>query len=136
MTSGAVDAFRASLKRCLADPTFMKDFYDLFVASSPEVREKFRNTDFERQNRALADSLYIMAVAAQGGEGSIAWREMSKIAKRHSRGDRDIAPELYDLWLDCLLKAAQKHDPQFSPDLKDAWRETLLPGIGFLRDRY
>jgi hemoglobin-like flavoprotein len=136
MTNEVVETFQASLNRCLADPAFMKDFYDRFIASSDEVREKFRNTDFQRQNRALADSLYIMAVAAQAREDSIGWREMSRLAKRHGRTDRDVKPELYDLWLDCLLDAAKAHDPQFSPDVEAAWRSTLAAGIEFMKARY
>jgi hemoglobin-like flavoprotein len=131
MTNEQVEAFRASLKRCLADPSFMKGFYGFFTASSDEVREKFLNTDFERQNRVLADSLYVMAAAAQSGEESLPWREMKHIALRHR--ELKIGPGLYDLWLDCLLQAARAHDPQFSSDLETAWRNTLAPGIAFFR---
>ena len=133
MTSEQVEAFRASLKRCLADPSFMKGFYDLFTSASDEVREKFQNTDFERQNRVLADSLYVMAAAAQGGEESLAWREMKHIALRHR--ELKIGPGLYDIWLASLLQAARGHDPQFSPDHEAAWRSTLAPGIAFFRAR-
>jgi len=34
----------ASLKRCLAHPEFLLDFYGLFVDSSEEVRQKFAHT--------------------------------------------------------------------------------------------
>jgi hemoglobin-like flavoprotein len=138
MNDGAVEAFRSSVKRCLDRPDFMKDFYDLFTASSEEVREKFRNTDLEHQRRMVADSLYLMAVAGQspGREESVAWSEMSRLAKRHAHSDRDIRPGLYDLWLDCLLQAARKHDPEFSPAVEAAWRDTLRPGIEFMQARH
>ena len=131
MTGEHVDAFRASLKRCLEAPSFLKDFYDRFVASSEEIREKFRNTDFERQNRILADSLYVMAVAAEGGPDNFAWREITQIAKRHN--ELGVGGTMYDVWLDCLLRAAAAHDPQFSPLLESAWRKTLVPGIEHMR---
>jgi len=133
MSREQVDAFRASLKRCLDDPAFMKDFYGRFTSASPEVGEKFKNTDFERQNRVLADSLYLMAAGAQGGEESIAWREMKHIALRHR--ELGLGPHLYDLWLSCLLAAAGQHDPQWTPDVEAAWKETLAPGITFFRKR-
>jgi hemoglobin-like flavoprotein len=133
MKGDHADAFRASLKRCLDDPAFMKDFYDRFTTASPEVAEKFKNTDFERQNRVLADSLYLMVAGAQGGEESIAWREMKHIALRHR--ELKIGPGLYDIWLSCLLGAAREHDPQWSPDLEAAWTGTLAPGITFFRTR-
>jgi hemoglobin-like flavoprotein len=133
MKGELADAFRASLKRCLDDPAFMKDFYDRFTTASPEVGEKFKNTDFERQNRVLADSLYLMVAGAQGGEESIAWREMKHIALRHR--ELKIGPGLYDIWLSCLLGAAREHDPMWSPDLEAAWKGTLAPGITFFRTR-
>jgi len=131
-----VDTFRASLNRCLATPDFLRRFYDLFLESSDEVKEKFRNTDFPRQTRILADSLYMMAVAGQLESDATAWKEMEGLAKRHDRSDLDIRPGLYDLWLECLLKAAAAHDPQWSPDIEAAWRETLAVGIRFLSSRH
>jgi hypothetical protein len=133
---GSIAIFRASLKRCLAAPDFLLDFYGLFMASSEEVREKFKDTDFTRQTRILADSLWAMTVAAQGQSGSPAWGDLPRLAKRHSRADLDIRPGLYDEWLRCLLGAARKHDREFSPEIETAWRETLAVGIEYLRSRY
>jgi len=135
-TQAQVDTFRASLNRCLASPDFLRRFYELFLESSDEVREKFRDTDFPKQTRVLADSLYMMAVAAQLEDDAAAWKEMARLAKRHNRDDLDVRPELYDLWLDCLLKAASAHDPGFSPDIEAAWRETLAVGIRYLSSRH
>jgi hemoglobin-like flavoprotein len=127
------DAFRDSLKRCLDTPAFMTEFYARFVASSEDIRAKFAHTDFARQNRVLADSLYIMAAAAQSAEDAIPWREMKHIALRHR--ELGITGPMYDVWLDCLLGAASAHDPEYSPAVEAAWRETLRPGIEFMRAR-
>jgi hemoglobin-like flavoprotein len=131
-----VDAFRASLNRCLATPDFLRHFYEIFVESSPEVQEKFKNTDFPRQTRVLADSLYMMAVAAQLERNAAAWAEMDRLASRHDRHGLDIRPGLYDLWLDCLLRAVSRHDPEYSREIETAWRETLAIGIEYLRSRH
>jgi hemoglobin-like flavoprotein len=133
MTANQVDSFRDSLKRCLDNPFFLKEFYDRFTSADPAVAEKFKNTDFERQKRVLADSLYLMAVGAQGGPESIAWREIKHIALRHR--ELGITSPLYDVWLDCLLKTAGRHDPKWGPDLESAWKATLEPGIAFFRMR-
>jgi hemoglobin-like flavoprotein len=136
MDGGSLDTFRASLNRCVATPVFLKDFYDLFIRSSEAVRDKFRDTDLERQARMVKDSLHLMAVAAQSGRDTIAWGEMERLARRHSRADRDVPPELYDLWLDCLLQAVRKHDPEGSPAVESAWREALAPGIAYMKSLY
>ncbi len=108
MPQEKIDRFRASLKRCLADDGFLNSFYEAFVGSSEEVREKFKNTDMKRQVRMLEDSLYVLAVAVQGGQGSPARGALSGIARKHSHAELDIRPGLYDLWLSALIQTARE----------------------------
>jgi len=131
-----VETFRESLKRCLASSGFLDTFYDRFVASSEEVRAKFRNTDLSRQTRMLADSLYVLANAALSEEGSPGRGSLPYIAARHSRSDLDVSPGLYDQWLACLIDTARLHDPDFAPEVEGAWRTTLGWGIEYMRSRY
>jgi hemoglobin-like flavoprotein len=130
------EVFIASLKRCLAQPEFLLNFYAIFMDSSKEIRQKFAHTDFKRQTRVLAESLWVISVAAQGPRTSPAWGDLPQIAARHSRNDLDIRPGLYDNWLDCLVEAARKHDVEFSPEIEDAWRKTLAAGIEYMRSKY
>lgn len=136
MPSRATDLFLHSLTRCLAAPAFLEGFYDRFVGSSEEVREKFRGVDLKRQVRMLQDSLYVSAVAVQGEEGSPARGALPWLAARHSRRDLDIRPELYDLWIACLIETARAHDPQFGPEVEGAWRETLTLVADYMKERY
>jgi hemoglobin-like flavoprotein len=135
--SGDVDLFLASLKRCLAQqPKFTGHFYDRFVGSSDEVREKFRNTDMQRQVRMLEDSLFVVANAVQGDEGSLARGDLPRIAARHSRQELAIRAELYDLWADCLVETARECDPAFRPEIERSWRAVLAVGVQYMRERY
>ena len=129
-------AFLASFNRCRAAAGFLEDFYRRFIASSEEIRAKFAGTNMKRQVQMLEDSLYVVAVAIQGEEGSLARGDLPRIAARHSRKDLDIRPGLYDLWLECLIEAVRTHDPQFSGEVEAAWRETLAVGIDYMRARY
>ena len=61
---------------------------------------------------------------------------LERLAKRHSRAGLDIKPELYDLWLDRLLKAVAQFDPMFDVETEAAWRHILQPGIEFMRSRH
>jgi hemoglobin-like flavoprotein len=124
------DVFLASVNRCLAEPGFIAGFYERFLRSSPEVREKFRQTDMERQFRML------VANAVQGEEGSIARGDLPRLAKRHSREGLDIGPHLYALWSDCLVATAKATDAQFDAAVEAAWRETLAHGVRYMTDRY
>jgi hemoglobin-like flavoprotein len=136
MPDDPVDVFRRSLHRCLADPAFLQSFYDAFIGSSEEVREKFKGTDMGRQKRMLEDSLYVMAMALQRGFDSPARGDLPRIAERHSRKGLDIRPELYDLWASSLVETAARYDPEFTPEIERAWRETLTAGIEYMRSRY
>jgi len=136
MSPDKVDIFRASLKRCLADAVFLDSFYQAFVGSSEEVREKFKNMDMRRQVRMLEDSLYVLAVAVQGGQGSPARGALTGIARKHGRNDLDIRPELYDLWLAALIGTVGRYDPDYTPEIETAWRDTLAGGIEYMRSHY
>jgi hemoglobin-like flavoprotein len=126
--------FDVSLARCLADQAFLTRFYDLFVATSPEVAEKFRGTDFRRQRRATAASLYVIVLALEQGEAATIY--MNQIARQHGRDDLDIPPEMYDPWRDCLLQAVREFDPLFNDELERTWVEVADFAIAFMRERY
>jgi hemoglobin-like flavoprotein len=128
--------FDASLKRCLERPDFMLDFYGFFMDSSPEIRQKFANTDFKKQTRVVADSFWAISVAAQGPKSSPAWTEMPRLAAKHSRSELNIPPAMYDTWLDCLIQAVRKHDSAFSAEVEAAWRTTLGAAIEYMRSKY
>jgi hemoglobin-like flavoprotein len=130
------DTFLASFNRCRVSAGFLDDFYGRFVGSSEDVRAKFAGTDMKRQVRMLEDSLYVIAVAVQGEEGSLARGDLPRIAARHSRQDLDIPPGLYDLWLECLVDAVRAHDPKFTGEIESAWRTTLAFGVDYMRARY
>jgi len=124
--------FRDSLGRCNANPAFLDTFYEIFLAASPKVREKFAQTDFTRQKEALRASLYAMFFAAGGTPEA----HLNSLAERHSSRDLNIGAELYDLWLDSLLATARKCDPDFSPEVEKSWEKVMMVGIGFLLSRY
>lgn len=134
--AGTRDVFLASLGRCRATPGFLDAFYQRFVASSDEVRAKFAKTDMLHQVHVLEDTLFVVANAVQGEEGSPARMALPRIAERHSHKDLDIRPELYDLFLECLIVTVRTHDPKFAPEVEAAWRDVMGFGIEYMRQRY
>jgi len=130
-----IEIFNDSLARCLRANQFFQRFYELFLASSAEVRDKFRNTDFGKQRRMLQTSFYVLVeYIAMGWPECQAYLE--RIAAAHSKQGRDIHPGLYDLWLDCLLRTVQACDEQYSTQVEAAWRYMMGAGIAFLKSRY
>ncbi len=126
-----MELFNDSLEECLADPAFLPRFYELFLATSPEVREKFVGTDFHRQTRVLKASLMLLLFAAQGlPEGAA---HLDRIAEIHGPKQHDIPDRHYDLWLDSLLQAAAETHRAFTDKMRNAWIAVLTPGIEHMR---
>jgi hemoglobin-like flavoprotein len=127
--------FDSSLARCNADPRFVERFYEIFLASSPKVKEKFAQTDFVRQRAALRASLNAMLAAARNGNTGPE-HHLYDLAERHSSRQLNIGAELYDLWLDSLLAAVKEFDWQNSPEVQAAWEAVMMVGISYLLSRY
>jgi hemoglobin-like flavoprotein len=130
-----IELFNDSLARCLRGDRFFQRFYELFLASSPEVRDKFRATDFRKQRRMLQTSFYMLVEYI-----ALGWPEcqayLERIAAAHGKQGRNIPPHLYDLWLDCLLRAVQECDDRCTQEVEAAWRYMMGAGIEFIKARY
>ncbi len=124
-----------SLRRSTANPKFEDRFYEIFLASSPKVAEKFAGTDFVRQKRALRASLHTMLLAV-GDEETALDKYLSDLAKRHSKKELDIGAELYDYWLDSLLATVKECDPNYGPEVHDTWERVMVVGIRYLLSQY
>jgi hemoglobin-like flavoprotein len=126
--------FHDSFTRCNHQDGFFKRFYEIFVNSSDEVKEKFKNTDMEEQVKMLSNSFYAAKLATS--DSPVIKENLKKLAALHGHKDRDIRPELYDLWLDCLIQAVREYDPDFTHEIGSAWREKMLPGIQYMKSHY
>jgi len=126
----AIQRTRDSLGRCVGCDTFLERFYELFMASSTQVAELFRQTEMERQKEMLRASLYEMLVAAGTAKGP-AHNELERLARRHR--DLGVTDEMYDLWLDALIEAAREHDTHFSDELEKDWRASLREPLGLMK---
>jgi hemoglobin-like flavoprotein len=135
MDDATLLTFEKSLGRCTENPGFLDRFYENFLASSPKVREKFVNTDFAMQKRALHGSFNLMLRAAQN-EGSGPPDYLDELAQRHGSKQLGIGAELYDFWLDSLLATVRTCDPACTDDVERAWEQVMGIGIKYLCSRY
>lgn len=125
---GYLNKVTASFQRCRQSPGFVDTFYDVFLSTSPEIAEKFAQTDFKIQKLMLRESLLSMLCFNMGMAGTK--EELLRLAKRHE--DLDIQPEHYAIWLDSLCEAVRRHDPQYSPEIEALWRDAMQKGIDFI----
>jgi len=122
--SNTFDDLQTSYGRCLQQGKFIARFYEIFMASHPDVRAMFDNTDFSKQYLALRRG--ISAAIAHAGGSTLTKRTMGEMACVHSRGGRaPVRPELYAHWTESLLRALAEHDPEYDAALEQRWRQAL-----------
>jgi hemoglobin-like flavoprotein len=126
--------FNDSFLRCQNKHGFIDRFYELFLASSEDIKAKFKNTDFNKQKMALRSSFYMMLLTVQGN--APAQRYLEEIANLHSRNRLNIKPEMYDLWLECLIKTVEEFDPRFDDQIERVWRYLMNQGIRFMQSKH
>ena len=113
--------------------SFFDAFYDKFIAASPKVHEAFSETDMRRQRKMLEKSFYSLFIFyATSNENDY----LEKIAHRHGKHDKNIVPELYDVWLECLIDTVKEFDPHFNLDVELSWRLVLSTGIAYMKFHY
>lgn len=117
------DIFLKSLERCSQNEKFIPGFYEHFLSTSEEIREKFKHTDFAKQNQMLLQSLKLVAGATLGEPSSL--REMRERAETHDRHNLNIEPRLYDFWLDSVIETASEFDAEWDESVEQAWHAVL-----------
>ncbi len=131
MDEKTLEIYNDSFEYCLANEGFLPRFYELLMESSPEVREKLRNTDIQRQAKILKKSLYFLTMVSVGTND--AHDELIRIGKSHGAQGLKIPAYMYDIWLDCLLQAVKEFHTVWHPVIERSWRKMLGPHIAVLK---
>lgn len=126
------DRVMQSYGRCCASPDFFDSFYRHFLDSSPEVREKFANTEMNGQKLLLRQGILNLVMHARGMPDT----KLRALGCSHSRAAMDIRPELYVLWQQALLQTIGEHDQQYCNETRNAWNEVLDKGIAVIKAGY
>jgi len=132
-----LELFNASYSRVLEfsdeKKNFLDRFYEIFLAKSEAIADLFDRTHMSAQKTMLQDSLFYMRDFYLHRTTN---EYMQRIAEVHSKSKKNIAPELYDIWLDSLVEAVREYDPQFNGDIELSWRIALSPGITYMKFMY
>ncbi len=127
--SGVMESFDRVRHRGLA-----QGFYRTLLGADPRIKVMFENTNFERQRDLFLHGLLVLIEYANGqvlGEVAI-----ERLGELHSRRKMNVPPDLYPIWVNCLVETLARLDPQFSPTLDRQWRETLQKGIDIMTRVY
>ena len=131
MDERTLELFNDSFESCVRQTGFLERFYQIFVDASPEVRDKFKATDLGKQIHMLKKSLLVLTAASSGTEG--ADEELAHLGLKHGAQGLKIGAQLYDLWLDCLLRTVREFDSRWSPEVEESWRRMFLPYISAMK---
>ncbi|HWA13023.1 MAG TPA: hypothetical protein VHA15_08010 [Burkholderiales bacterium] len=120
-------AVTQSFERCLRRGDVIQRFYDLFMASDPEIAPWFERTDFPAQKRLLEQSISLAILFAAGNPiGRIG---IERIRASHAPGRMGVPPRLYPFWKAAFLRAIEEFDPAFGDELAAAWHTVLQKTI-------
>ncbi|MDH5737502.1 MAG: globin domain-containing protein [Gammaproteobacteria bacterium] len=112
---------------------FFSLFYENFFRKSPEIRDKFKNTDMKKQVGVLQKSTFHLISFYVSKEEN---EYLHEIAVSHNRHGYNIKPEFYDLWLDALIETVSMLDPECDRRVQLAWRMAFTPGILYMQSVY
>ncbi len=128
----AHEVAQESYARCQQAPEFFATFYDLLLASDPVIPPLFARTEFPKQHKLLQHGLGLLLTYAKRPNPAL----LDRLAARHSAGGINVAPTLYPHFVESLVQAVRRHDPECTPQIEAAWREAVAPGIEFMGSRH
>lgn len=126
------DLVMQSYGRCCRAEDFFDTFYRFFLASSPDVRAKFANTNMQAQKLLLRQGIMNIVLYARGMPDT----KLKALGCSHSRKAMNIRPELYAFWTDALLKTIREHDAEADSTTLNAWTEIINQGIAVILKEY
>lgn len=123
-----------SYGRCLRDKAFIGRFYEVFLASNPDVPAMFAHTDFSRQRMALRRGI-TMAIFHAGGS-RVVERGIDEMGGVHARDGRCPVPHaLYRDWVESLLTVVREADPEADEALMSRWSEAMAVVVDTFKAR-
>ena len=118
---------KESYSRCCVNPKFFDMFYANFLASHPAIAPMFAKTEMTKQKALLRQGVSMMFMHLDGkGVGTTG---IDRIGESHSKKKMNIDPNLYDFWINSLVKSVKDCDAKLTSALETEWRKTLRAGV-------
>ncbi|WHZ21553.1 MAG: hypothetical protein OJF47_000665 [Nitrospira sp.] len=118
---------KESYSRCCTNPKFFELFYTNFRASHPAIAPMFAKTDMAKQKSLLRQGVSMMLMHLGGN--NVGTTGIDRIGESHSKKKMNIDPNLYDHWINSLVKTVKECDTRLTPELEIEWRKTLRSGV-------
>jgi len=113
----------------------VSEFYVRLMAASDEIRKKFEGIDMTDQASLLSHAI-VMAFLFVDKNQQVAKKCLDEVRDTHAQHNLNIAPELYDVWLECLLETVALCDPHANDELLSDWHDVMSVAINHIREGY
>ncbi len=113
----------------------VSEFYVRLVAASEKIRNKFESVDMTEQASFLSHAI-VMSFLFIDTNQQVAKKCLDDVRKTHAQGNLNIEPELYDIWLECLLETVALCDPHVNDELLSDWHDVMSVAINHIREGY
>lgn len=123
-----------SYGRSCLNPQFFDKFYDIFLQSHPSLKPMFAKTDFKKQKELLRTGVAMLLAHVEGKTAGT--MTLDRIGASHSKKNLNINPNMYQYWIDSLVKAAKECDPKFTPDIERGWQKVCRAGVDYIVAKY
>lgn len=125
------DAF----SRVSVRPGFARTFYENLFFLNPKIKDHFKQTDFEHQEKALMHGLEFLMQFLEKHDEHVR-QQVLRIAKSHSSFGMKIHPHMYYYWIEALIMTAREFDKDWYDDLEYYWREVVSFPVSFIISQY
>ena len=115
--------------------SFVTAFYVRLMEASEDIRKKFEHIDMDAQAEILAHAIVMSFLFVDKNQKSAA-RCLNNVRESHNRHNLDISPELYDVWLECMIETVAVCDPQSTKTLLADWHTVMTVAVEHIREGY
>ena len=130
-----VELVRDSFGRAKNDVTFAHSFYQNLFFLKPKIKDYFKETDFEHQEKAILFGMSYLMGFLEGHETN-SRTQVLRIAHSHNAHNMAIHPHDYHYWIEALVMTSKDSDPLWHDDLAHYYRECLFFPISFMISQY
>ncbi len=113
----------------------VSEFYVHLMDANAEIRRRFEKIDMKEQASLLSHAI-VMSFLFVDKNQQVAKRCLDSVRETHAQHNLNIAPELYDTWLECLLETVAICDPHVNDELLSDWHDVMSVAINHIREGY
>ncbi|CAB3746181.1 MULTISPECIES: globin [Burkholderia] len=128
------EIFQESYRRVTGDDNgarFFERFYDNFLASSDDIREKFAQTEMTRHQQLARKSFFHLLTLYHT---KVTSDYLERIAIEHGPARLCIPEAMFNAWRSAILATVRELDAHhYDAKVEIAWAMTIAPGLEFMR---